>query len=210
MRSQRPDGLVFDLDGTLWDAAAATTEGWNSALADMGADGRVTADCVRSVSGTPFVECIETLLPRLYPPTEAVLERLERSERRAIERIGGTLYEGVAEGLAMLASCYRLFVVSNCPSWYLEAFLRTSGVGGCFSGWDCHGASGIPKAGMLANLVSRYRLGHAVYIGDTQGDQDAAHAAGMEFAFARYGFGVVASPLWSFDSFNDLVEELLS
>jgi beta-phosphoglucomutase-like phosphatase (HAD superfamily) len=26
------DGLTFDLDGILWDAAAASTQGWNLAL----------------------------------------------------------------------------------------------------------------------------------------------------------------------------------
>ena len=46
-----PDGLVFDLDGTLWDAAAASTLGWNLALEEMGAVSRVTVDDIRSVSG---------------------------------------------------------------------------------------------------------------------------------------------------------------
>lgn len=30
------DALIFDLDGTLWDAAAASTYGWNLALQEMG------------------------------------------------------------------------------------------------------------------------------------------------------------------------------
>ena len=30
------DASVFDLDGTLWDAAAASAEGWNLALAEAG------------------------------------------------------------------------------------------------------------------------------------------------------------------------------
>jgi beta-phosphoglucomutase-like phosphatase (HAD superfamily) len=31
-----PEALIFDLDGTLWDAAAASTYGWNLALEELG------------------------------------------------------------------------------------------------------------------------------------------------------------------------------
>ncbi len=67
------DALVFDLDGTFWDAAAASTRGWNLALQRMGVSFRVTVDGIRSVSGRPFDECVEVLLPELSPVPEAAL-----------------------------------------------------------------------------------------------------------------------------------------
>ena len=215
---RRPDALIFDLDGTLWDAAAATAHGWNAGLEALGIPARITVDGVRSVCGTPFAQCIETLLPELCPPAETLLQALEEHERHHIERSGGILYAGVAEGLGRLAAAYPLFLVSNCPGWYLDAFLHGSALGGCFTAWDCHGTSGLPKSGMLLNLAAGHRLHRAVYVGDTQGDREAACAAGMGFAHARYGFGELgpATDLeperfhGAFDGFAILVEHFLA
>jgi phosphoglycolate phosphatase len=204
-----PGGLVFDLDGTLWDAAAASAQGWNIALEEMGVSSRVTTADIRSVSGTPFRQCVETLLPELGPPSEAMLRSLDAHERDMIEASGGVLFEGVASGLRDLAAGFPLFLVSNCPDWYLDAFLSMSGLRECFTGWDCHGSSGLAKSGMLLNLGERHQLENAVYVGDTQGDRDSAEEAGMEFAFVRYGFGETRAPALAFDGFDELVAHFL-
>ena len=72
------------------------------------------------------------------------------------------------------------------------------------------GLSGIAKSGMLLNLAATYRLGHAVYVGDTQGDRESAEQAGMEFAFVRYGFGRVEDAALSFSDFGGLVSHYLA
>jgi phosphoglycolate phosphatase len=203
------DALIFDLDGTLWDAAVASTQGWNLALAEMGVSSRVTVDGIRSVSGNPFARCVEILLPGLCPLPEATLRFLEDHERTGIETLAGVLYEGVSDGLRELAAAYPLFLVSNCPDWYLGEFFRVTGLGECFTGWDCHGSSGIGKSGMLLDMRERYRLAHAVYVGDTRGDQEATREAGMEFGFVCYGFGEASLPSLSFGSFSELVEHFL-
>jgi phosphoglycolate phosphatase len=203
------DALIFDLDGTLWDAAAASTYGWNLALEELGASARVTVDDIRSVSGKPFDQCVATLLPDLRPAGEATIEIIDDHERLGIEKIGGVLYEGVAEGLGALAARNRLFLVSNCPDWYLEAFFRISALAGFFVGSDCHGASGLDKSSMLRVLSQKHHLDRALYVGDTQGDRDAAEAAGMEFAFVSYGFGETSGPALSFSSFSELVKGFL-
>ncbi len=204
-----PDALIFDLDGTLWDAAAASTYGWNLALEELGLPLRVTVDGIRSVSGRPFPRCVETLLPELSPAPGHTLELLEARERTGIELMAGVLYDGVADGLSRLAGRYPLFLVSNCPGWYLEAFFRATGLQECFTGWDCHGSSGIAKSGMLLNLVATHRLVHAVYVGDTHGDQESAEQAGMDFAFVRYGFGRVEGTPLSFADFGALVSHYM-
>jgi phosphoglycolate phosphatase len=169
----------------------------------------VTVRDIRSVSGRPFPECVATLLPELSPTPPATLELLEARERTGIELMAGELYEGVAEGLSRLSERYPLFLVSNCPGWYLEAFFRAAGLRKSFTGWDCHGLSGIPKSGMLLNLAATHRLAHAVYVGDTRGDQDSAAGAGMDFAFVTYGFGRAEGAPPSFAGFGDLVSHFL-
>jgi phosphoglycolate phosphatase len=145
----------------------------------------------------------------MVPIPQGTLAHLEERERAGIELIPGELYPDVADGLPRLAERYPLFLVSNCPGWYLEAFFRHRGLQGCFTGWDCWGLSGIAKSGMLLNLAERHRLERVVYVGDTEGDRAATEAAGMTFAFVRYGFGQVDDQPLSFDAFADLVRYFL-
>jgi phosphoglycolate phosphatase len=200
----RPEALVFDLDGTLWDAAEPTARGWNRALEELGTPTRVTVEGIRSVAGTPFEGCVEILLPRLCPPTETLLRSLDDYEKAAIVESGGVLFPGVEAGLRALAPVYPLFVVSNCQDWYLELFLAKSGLRECFVGGDCNGLSGLNKSEMLHRLAMEQELRSAVYVGDTQGDWEAAWDAGMDFALAGYGFGSVVAPVVRFASFKDL------
>ena len=53
--------------------------------------------------------------------------------------------------------------------------------------------------------MERYEIQSAVYIGDTQGDKDAAVVAGMPFVFAAYGFGVPDGWISKIERFEDLL-----
>lgn len=203
------DALIFDLDGTLWDAAEASTLGWNRALEELGLPQRVAIDDIRSVSGKPFALCVEILLPELHPAPPELVEALEAGERVGIETMAGELYEGVPEGLSRLAEEFPLFIVSNCPEWYLEEFLRFSGMGRHLSGSDCHGCSGMSKPAMLAAMARRFGLARPVYVGDTDGDRAAAEEAGMDFVFVSYGFGTVGEVAVRLETFPALVDYFL-
>jgi phosphoglycolate phosphatase len=205
-----PDAIIFDLDGTLWDAAEATARGWNRGLEELGVAPRVTEAGIRSVAGTPFDGCVEMLLPELCPSAEDLLRTLDAREKAAIAESGGVLFPGVAAGLRKLATVYPLFLVSNCQDWYVDIFFTKSDLRECFTGYDCNGLSGLPKSGMLSRLAESNRLRRAVYVGDTQGDRDAAAEAGMGFAFAGYGFGSVTASTLSFGSFGELAAFFMS
>jgi len=207
--ASRPDALIFDLDGTLWDAAAPTVRGWNDALAELGAQTRVTVEGIRSVAGTPFEGCVEILVPELCPPSATTLYTIDVREAEALTESGGSLFAGVREGLEKLSEEYPLYLVSNCQDWYLDLFYDKTGLKRHFAGADCNGWSGLPKRDMLRGLAEGRGLERAVYVGDTQGDHDSAREAGMSFALARYGFGSVSERVVGFDSFQELVGHFL-
>jgi phosphoglycolate phosphatase len=56
------DGLIFDLDGTLWDCSQASADAFNLAYGKFGLDRRVTKEFVESISGKPSSECDDILL----------------------------------------------------------------------------------------------------------------------------------------------------
>lgn len=80
-------------------------------------------------------------------------------------------------------------IVSNCQSGYIELFLRKTGLEPYITDTECYGDTGKNKDENIRLVVERNSLKHPVYVGDTQGDCDAAAKAGVPFVFASYGFG---------------------
>ncbi len=203
------DAVIFDIDGTLWDATPASAKGWNNGLAKLGIDRKITARQIAQVAGHPFDECINILFGHLagqYPELGGILEV---NEAEAVKDQGGVFYKGVAEGIEKLAASSRIFIVSNCQEWYLRILLERSGFEQLIAGYDCNGMSNLPKNAMLARMKDKYLLKNPVYVGDTAGDQEAARLAGIEFIHAGYGFGTIKDGSRSFKFFPDLVGYLL-
>ena len=200
------NALIFDIDGTLWNASPASARGWTLGLGKLGIDREISPEEVSRVAGLPYEQCVEILLPGMREKFPELLDVLNEAETEMVKAEGGKFYEGVLGGLLRLAGDYRLFLVSNCQDWYLRLFLDFSGIREVFSGFDCHGLSGLPKSEMLLNLKNKHSLINPVYIGDTAGDEAAAHLAGMEFIHAAWGFGRPDGTPKSVDSFILLME----
>jgi len=132
-----------------------------------------------------------------------------QKELEILHEVGGELYPGLEETLNYLSKKYKLYIVSNCQSGYIEVFLKLSGVGHYFLGHQCYGTKGNPKAENIKDIVNDHQLANPVYIGDTMGDYTSATKAGVPFIFANYGFGVVEEGMIAtISKFDELVELL--
>jgi phosphoglycolate phosphatase len=181
------DALIFDIDGMLWNACAAS------------------AKQIESVAGLPFNDCIETLLPSLLNAYPHLLAAINEAELEVVEKVGGIFYEGAIDGIKLLSESYQIFLVSNCQDWYLKLFLELSGLEPLLAGYDCNGLSGLPKHDMLSNMKNKYDLKNPVYIGDTASDEAACKQADLNFIHVSYGFGIPINKCLSFDSFAAFV-----
>lgn len=205
------NAIVFDLDGTVWDATSAVAAGWSHVVAQANLPVEITADKIRSVAGLPYEQCVETLLPGLSRSHPHLLPELEKAEHETVLKHGGTLYPGVAEGLARLRKNFRLFIVSNCQEWYLKAFLKHSKLEMYFEDALCIGQTGLPKTKNIQEILRKAGTSRALYVGDTHWDQQAAFYAGVKFIFASYGFGYVKTAQCpSVASFSQLVEWMMA
>lgn len=204
------DAVIFDLDGTLWDSSGTVAASWNAALAELGEPARFTPADMVAVMG----QTMDTLLANLFPgmPAQrraAVGERCFAVENAWVRERGGSLYPGVAEGLRALAAVYPLYIVSNCQSGYIEAFLAWSGFGPLVRDHECFGNTGEPKGANIRRVMARNGLQRPLYVGDTPSDAAAAAEAGAAFVHARYGFGQVPDAA-GVESFSELTEALLA
>lgn len=197
------DGLIFDLDGTLWDSSEGIVGTWNEILREYPEiDKVVTLEELSSNFGLPLQQIAANMFPDL--PEEKrmfLMDECCRRENVYLAAHGGTLFEDEMETLGKLQENYKLFIVSNCQVGYIESFYEGNGTGSFFLDQECAEATGLSKGQNIRLVMERNQLQNAVYIGDTQGDADAAREAGVPFIYAAYGFGEV-------DGYDDKLEQL--
>jgi len=203
------EALIFDLDGTLWDANSQCTEAWNTVLQRLRYERRISLEEMNSVTGKPIDEIIEELLPGIRQEHSDITLLLNEMEQEIIGRSGADIYSGVKEMIPELSSRYKIFIVSNCQEWYLKEFLRFSGIEKYLSGWDCHGSSGIEKHRMIPGIMEKHGIKEAVYIGDTLHDRDSALLCCIDFIHMTYGFGGPIEGETSFGKFEELSMHLM-
>lgn len=66
------------------------------------------------------------------------------------------------------------------------------------------GRTGKGKGENIRLLMERNRVTRAVYVGDTQGDENAARFAEIPFIYAAFGFGKAISPDGIIQSIREL------
>jgi phosphoglycolate phosphatase len=206
----KADGLIFDLDGTLWDASASCAMAWNKALENKGVmDFVITQQLAHSFAGKLmddiFNQYFTFLPPGQYNDMAAAYAKEEKFH---MKNFGGKLYPDVKEQLKLLSEKYPLFIVSNCLTGYIENFLDQHRLGNLFADYECTGVTGKPKAENIEMIISRNELRNAVYIGDTAGDFEAARKNQLPFIYAEYGFGDAIDAPYVINNFTELEEVL--
>ena len=201
-------GIIFDMDGTLWDSAAGVAESWNEAILAYGYERKpLTAGDIQSVMGKTMEDIADILFPELnVMQRKELLDLCCRLENDYLRRHGGVLYPDIRKTMEKLKVNYHLFIVSNCQAGYIEAFLDYYKFHDLIEDIECYGNNDKPKGENIALLYQRNNLEDAVYVGDIQGDYDASMSAGVRFIHAGYGFGKVEADVPEIQKFSDLIE----
>ena len=198
------DSIGFDLDGTLWSALPAVTEAWDIVAPEYGVY-KPNEEQMAGVMGLNEID----LMTKLYPdmPTEDKLTFFGKASKKCNELLaqhGGVLFEGTEEVLDKLSKDFKLYIVSNCQPGYIETFLGYHKLEKYFCDFQWAGRECVPKSENIKAVMKRNGLEKSIYIGDTQGDADAAYGAGVPFIFAEFGFGSVEKCDYTIKSFYDI------
>lgn len=185
-------GILFDLDGTLWDSVPRLVEVYNKVLEKYPGTGpELDLATLRSYMGMNA----EDLAAAVFPLVEdkawraELLEECFRGEEEHLLVHHGYPFPNLRETLETLKKDYTLAIVSNCQVGYVDIFLDTIGVREFFADQECSGNTGRPKGENIRMVLERNGIGKAIYVGDTLGDMKAADLAGVPFVHAAYGFG---------------------
>lgn len=206
--AERIDGVIFDLDGTLWDASETVAALYQQVLEEYPQIRmRMTGDLMRANMGKPLDEITRGLLGELPLPDSvigSVLETYRSREREYVARHGGVLYPGLKKALERLREKRTLYIVSNCQLGYIDAFLEYSGLSPFFQDSENAARTGLSKGENILLVMKRNGLQNPVYVGDTQGDLEASRLAGIPFIWAEYGFGSPQNPSWKIQALDML------
>ncbi|MCQ2583824.1 MAG: HAD family hydrolase [Treponema sp.] len=203
-------GLIFDMDGTLWDSAENVATSWTETITKKGYNRpEITKEDIMSVMGKTMNVIADILFADL-PEEERyqLLDECGKNENAYLVKHGGNLYPELEETLKKLKEKYHLYIVSNCQAGYIEAFLDFYGFGKYFEDIECYGNNLKQKGFNIKLLAERNNLSDAYYIGDTQGDYDATMEAGLKFIHAKYGFGTINAEVPELNSFKELPQLL--
>lgn len=199
-------GIIFDMDGTLWDSAEAVAKCWDAVVQTRDETARrITTQDVMNVMGKTMDVIAETLFPDRSPAERMkLLDECCEAENAYLRKHGARLYPALSDTLALLKRDYRLYIVSNCQKGYIEAFLDHYDYWHFFEDIECYGNNELKKGANIRLLAARNALTKAVYVGDIQGDYDAAMEAGVDFIHAAYGFGTVSADVPVIRQFSEL------
>ena len=142
----KTDGIILDVDGTLWDSTPIVAGAWTRAVQEGGVPERiVTADELKGLFGRTMDVIADCLLPQLSPRERyAIMDVCCRYEHEALQDDPCHIcYPGVVETIQKLSGQVKVFIVSNCQSGYIELFLKKTGLAPYVTDTECFGDNGM-------------------------------------------------------------------
>lgn len=197
--------ILFDLDGTLWDALDTITEAWNKAMKDNNLNYSFSIATMKSFMG---------LTPRETAPLAFKDVSLEKGleyfslclneEIKYLRIHPGKLYEDEEEVLKVLQKDFPLFIVSNSDKGYIEDYIEAYKFHKYFIDHVCAGDTNLEKWQNILYIKNKYNLEDIIYVGDTLKDQNESNKAGVKFIHAAYGFGEIKDEVNKINSLKEL------
>lgn len=187
------DGLIFDVDGTLWDSTGIVKDAWNDAIIKLGyPNPGITADRLKGLFGLPMDDIIKDVLPNSSrEERDRFTPVIYEYEDSYLDEKGGVTYPLIIETIEKISRTIPVFIVSNCQAGYVELFMRKTESADYITDHLCPGDTGVFKAANIRMIVEKHGLKNPYYVGDTIMDYEACLEAKCPFIFAAYGFGKV-------------------
>ena len=186
------DGIILDIDGTIWNTTDVVAQAWNVAIDNNFPQvPHVTGDILKGQFGKTMKVIADNLFSVLNEDEKSTLMKkcCEAEQAKLHSDVKVSVYPNVIETIGELSKKVPVFIVSNCQAGYIEVVLAKNKITDFITDSECFGNNGKNKDENIRLIVERNNLKKPVYVGDTQGDYEACQKAGVPFIWASYGFG---------------------
>lgn len=209
--SEPLDGLIFDMDGTLWNGVECYSQGFNDYFIEQGLERRLKSDDLNALMGLEEDKFLEVVLPEFaFVERKKAYRQIIMHQYRRVDLGHGLLYDGVRSGLEQLSKKFKIFIVSNCPEFMIRHFVEWARIEAMISDSMAHGENHLPKHRNISSLIEKHKLKNACYIGDTDSDRIQSERVPLPFVYVDYGFGSALKYDIKFSSFSDLTQYFLT
>ncbi len=199
--------VIFDLDGTLWDTSDIVVDIWNEVLSEKCPSLKMTKEIMSSLMGKNKAQFMDDFFVGIEKgEAERLIMEIFSHEQEYLRVHGATMYDGIIDTLNILKENYKLAIVSNCQSGYLDAFLTHYNLKDMLTDYICAGSSPLTKGENIKLAIKRNGFDKAIFVGDTKSDMEAASDAHIPFVYASYGFGEVDRCDAAIEKFADIIE----
>ncbi|CAG7631183.1 HAD family hydrolase [Paenibacillus allorhizosphaerae] len=220
---RKPEALIFDLDGTLFQTETLLLPAYHATFAQLRAEGRYTGETPpeRHILGALGM-VLKHIWHEVMPEVDESVHRradelLTAYQIEGLARGEGTLYDGVAGTLKALRDRgMRLFVASNGLEPYVKGVIRTQGLEPLFETEGLYSAGQYQtrsKVDLVKRLLETHGVADAWMVGDRSSDVEAGHCNGLFTVGCDYaGFGKSAeldkadARISRFEQLLDLIE----
>lgn len=207
MCNKKFDGLILDIDGTIWNTTGIVSVAWNKAIDISGYKvKKVNAQILQKEFGKTMNVIAQDLWPELSDSDRDILLSHCCTEEQIALRNNelDICYSGVIDSIKKISLALNVYIVSNCQNGYIELMLEKTGLSDYVKDFECYGRTGKGKAENILMLAARNSVKNPVYVGDTQGDCDACLQISVPFIWASYGFGIASTYIEKINSFPEL------
>lgn len=197
-------GIIFDLDGTLWNTIIPTYKAAN----DIAKENNLKEVSIKKIINGMGKDK-KYNASNYYPEVnlDIALNLLEQSSKKNsyyLKRKEAIIYPNVETTLQQLSQKYNLFIASNCfDDDYINTFKSYLNVD--FKEAIAAGKLNMNKAEAIKYIINKNNLHKAIYVGDTNLDYESANEANIPFIYAKYGFGKINKYEYSINNIKELI-----
>jgi phosphoglycolate phosphatase len=206
--THKPEALIFDLDGTLFQSETMIIPAYERALERLRAEGLFVGETpdhtiILASLGMILKEIWSRVLPNSTEQARSRMDALFLEEQLTLLQQGrGKLYPDVKQTLHTLHhSGYRLFIASNGLEVYVKKVAQQMGIASYFEAMYSAGQYQTKsKVDLVKLLVQHYSIQSGWMIGDRLSDVEAGHANQLTVIGCAYaGFGISLEELSAAD-----------
>lgn len=202
------DGIIFDIDGTLWDSRETVVEAWNEVVLRKYPEKKpFEKSFLTGLFGKTMSDIANALFPELEgEELNKLADECFEYENQKLYEKPGIVYPKVKETLQELSENYPLFIVSNCQKGYVEVCMHGAEIEEYITAHLCYGDTQAEKWVTIRKLMEEQGLQNPIYVGDTQGDYDSCCKAEIPMIYVSYGLGSVAADIPTISGMDELPE----
>lgn len=194
IKLERPEAVIFDLDGTLFQAETLMIPSYYAAFDHMREEGTYqgeTPPVERLIGGLGML--LSDIWERVLPGGSKELhhrvnELLLKYQQELLDKGEGVLYPGVPEMLQRLKNeGIRLFIASNGMENYVKSVVKYKGIDSYFEGLYSAGEYNTPsKVELVRLLMETEGVQGGWMVGDRSSDVEAGLKNGLKVVGCRY------------------------